>query len=373
LFTEEDPIVGRQLQHYEDLIIVEGAPGALKAINELMAIANGSESMTIKWDGSAAIYFGRDKRGNFYLAPQAQWKKLVVKKDDIRSSLISTPKKKEDSEDEHNTKRSYLADMYDKLSDIVEKATPEDINSFYKADIIFYEKPNKIDGRYEFTPNKVTYSVSLDGFFGKMKTAEAMIAVHGSVKNIGETEINPISQDTIKKLDQDPELIVVGSISASTRNVDEVIISQLKDDMKAVNASANSINLVVNWQAEGYMNTAFRKDLYSYSVAFGKANGNIQFIDWLKESNVSEIKKQKIMAFIKLRTREWKLFLSCHSRIYNSKIRVFDQINKEYSTVLGVKQTVNGKPGGEGFVSASGNKIVNPNFRAATHNPKFKR
>ena len=37
---------------------------------------------------------------------------------------------------------------------------------------------------------------------------------------------------------------------------------------------------------------------------------------------------------------------------------------------LGISSYVNGKPGGEGYVTNAG-KLVNPNFRSAPDNPRF--
>ena len=42
--------VGREWQHLEDLVFVDGSQGALKAAEILNNVGNGSTELNIKWD-----------------------------------------------------------------------------------------------------------------------------------------------------------------------------------------------------------------------------------------------------------------------------------------------------------------------------------
>ena len=45
------PKVGRSLQHAEDLVIVDGSVGALRALEKLEQMAESVDDVTVKWDG----------------------------------------------------------------------------------------------------------------------------------------------------------------------------------------------------------------------------------------------------------------------------------------------------------------------------------
>ena len=60
--------VEARIQHAEDIIFWEGSKGAKRAVEALHRLEQGGHNdVTIKWDGSPAIIFGRDDNGNFIL------------------------------------------------------------------------------------------------------------------------------------------------------------------------------------------------------------------------------------------------------------------------------------------------------------------
>jgi hypothetical protein len=63
--------VGRDFQHLEDLVIVDGSHGAFEALADIQELAQGSDDVTVKWDGSPAIFFGRNEQGQFVLTDTA--------------------------------------------------------------------------------------------------------------------------------------------------------------------------------------------------------------------------------------------------------------------------------------------------------------
>ena len=55
---------GARIQHAEDIVFWEGSNGAVRAVEALKNLEKGSHiDVTIKWDGSPAIIFGRDENG----------------------------------------------------------------------------------------------------------------------------------------------------------------------------------------------------------------------------------------------------------------------------------------------------------------------
>ena len=57
-----------RIQHIEDLVYFEGSRGAMRALASLRSMAEGGlKNVTIKWDGSPAVIFGRNEDGDFTL------------------------------------------------------------------------------------------------------------------------------------------------------------------------------------------------------------------------------------------------------------------------------------------------------------------
>ena len=65
LLESAKPPVGREFQHLEDLIYIEGARG-IKRVLECIAGIIKRQPLEVKWDGSPAIIFGRTDNGRFH-------------------------------------------------------------------------------------------------------------------------------------------------------------------------------------------------------------------------------------------------------------------------------------------------------------------
>ena len=61
-----NPKAGREFQHLEDLVYIEGPTGLDRALERISHIGENSQHMEVKWDGSPAIVFGRDAMGVFH-------------------------------------------------------------------------------------------------------------------------------------------------------------------------------------------------------------------------------------------------------------------------------------------------------------------
>ena len=55
-----------RIQHAEDVIFWEGSAGAMRVLQSLRNMAKDDhKNVTLKWDGSPALIFGRDEQGEF--------------------------------------------------------------------------------------------------------------------------------------------------------------------------------------------------------------------------------------------------------------------------------------------------------------------
>ena len=65
---------GARIEHPEDLVFTEGSTGALRAIAGLEALVQDPDSMlSIKWDGSPAIIFGRRAADGKFTMNYKEW------------------------------------------------------------------------------------------------------------------------------------------------------------------------------------------------------------------------------------------------------------------------------------------------------------
>ena len=365
--------VGRQYQHVEDMLIVEGTSGAIDVLNEMISIADNTDEVSIKWDGSTAIYWGRDNLGNFLLLPQAQWrKKIVSSKSDLEKDIISTGKKSAtDTDKEFYNKRKELSDMYMKLWDIFERAVPntkEFRGIFFKGDIMFSSTPPQDKaGNYFFTPNKVKYVLTPNAFGGKIKRAKSMVTTHGTVTNIGDENLDSYDDSYIGKMNNNPDLIVVGTTYIKKNNESKNLIKQMTLIKNTINSKKNQIDEIANYSSPKMSNESFKENLYTYSIAFGKSDGDLSFNDWLSTSKLTESRKKEITTVISEKPQSWEVFWKIYRQIYDVKISLIEQLDKSTNEGIlgGVKFEVDSLPGGEGYVTKSGYKLINPNFRSA--------
>lgn len=362
--------VGRDLQHLEDYLIVDGAEGGMESLAELKKMSQSAGTASVKWDGTMAIYWGNDAQGRFYLVPNAQWSKsLVLDREGLAQEIQNTGRKRPDQSDEQfAANRKSLSDKYMKLWDVFEKASAG-TQGFFKGDIMFAEKqsPDR-SGNYVFTPNKVTYTVSPKGLYGKMPTAEVFVTVHGKAEELGSSKLVAANPAEIKRLNSTPELIALDiqrpaqSTTVDTNSVDKAL--------SLVKQNAGAINAIANFTAPKF--TTLKQILYSYAVKLGKSHDALDFDDWLLTAKVSE--PQKVILKQLQAKPEWRVFWSTFLAIKRAKQEIFDQLTQkhgdEMAKTLGVTQSINGRPGGEGYVTAAG-KIVNPHFRSAPDNPRF--
>lgn len=361
--------VGRDLQHLEDYLIVDGSSGGISSLVTLNNLIQKPDESSVKWDGKSAIYWGNDSNGNFYLVPKAQWQKgQILNKQDLYKEILNTGRKKANQSDiEFRQSRKNLAGEYIRLWDVFEKAS-EGTQGFFTGDLMF-SQPQKPDnnGNYSFTPNKVTYVVEPNGLYGKMPTAQAFVTVHGKSKMPGDKVLLPYSKNDLAQLNKTPELIAIGKQQPKSIKHDNTQITKLNQVIKN---KASDIDSIVNYKAPGF--TTIKKVLYDYAVKFAKSGDKLKFSDWLQSSNLSA-NHTKILQNL-MKTKEWKTFWDVFMDLKKVKHDVLNSLHTEHSKQLqqnlGLSSFIDGRPSGEGYVTKKG-KITSPEFRSAPDNPRF--
>jgi hypothetical protein len=226
--------VGREFQHLEDLVFVDGSAGAQQAVAYLLKLFNGQTRPLLKWDGSPTIYFGRLPGGEFVLVGKNAWQKrqLLTSPEQVYEFATSTGR----GEDWRSEFGQTLVDLWH----LFEPATPPGFRGFCYADVLFHPGAQKRrDGdTYAFTPNKVTYRVRIDSDFGPAITvAQAGVAVHAYASEYGSTNKVPIGDTVITGFGSDVMVFGVLPVQANLQ-----VPNELGDISQAIDSAGDDID-----------------------------------------------------------------------------------------------------------------------------------
>ena len=213
--------VGREYQHLEDLVFVDGSTGATKAAHILNKLGHDSKDIAIKWDGYPTMYWGRDNNGEFVLVGKNGWMKGNISKSakELYSFITSTGK----GEDWRDRFAKEMATIFN----IMEQSTPASFRGYVYGDLLYHPgKPfDTSDAGITFTPNQVTYTVDPNSELGKrMSNTTVGVVVHTKYAEFGDKSGQPISD--VKDLNQGPALVLGQTYVTHTPEVDT---SETKD------------------------------------------------------------------------------------------------------------------------------------------------
>lgn len=341
-----------RIQHAEDIIFFEGSAGAKRVIASLRKMAqDGHKSVTVKWDGSPAIVFGRDENGNFILTDKSGFTAKgydgkAKSADHLEQMLKNRPGYAKNPEGYgpfiQNMKTVYS--MY-------EKAVPQDYRGYFSGDLLYFSKPELIDGFYVFKPNIVEYSVDASSDLGKrIAISNTGVVVHRE-KSLDGTETAPENLDVLTG----SEVLVVPPVTAvSPVDVDSSILDKASGIVNKYNAQLDEL-FNVSALSERKIKD-FPGILYRYAnskVDTGFENLGKDFVQWLESSNVSARKQGNIKAYI----NEHESAFNALWDVYNTIIKVKDSIINQFDNQpMPVKQRMssgnNSAEGGEGYVLA---------------------
>lgn len=172
LLAESTESVGREYQHIEDIVYIRGPEGALQALNRIRAIDKNSSDLEVKWDGSPAIYFGRDERGNFHFGD-----KYHRTLNQSPEQLEQTYTKGQSLESQSPERQQFINNMKT-LWELYRSATPTSFRGYIEAGLLYSKlsppgdklSPTLEDEEWIFQPNTVIYHVDANSPLGKRIT-----------------------------------------------------------------------------------------------------------------------------------------------------------------------------------------------------------
>jgi hypothetical protein len=358
ILTEAVLTEGARIDHAEDIVFWEGSAGAMRALNALKSLEGDShKEVTLKWDGSPAIIFGRDENGEFILTDKSGFgAKGYDGKAKSAEALSTMLKNRPGYKKDPKGYGVFVANMED-IFDEYEKATPEDYRGFFKGDLLYFNTPEMIDGNFVFTPNIVTYKVDAKSDIGKkIARSKTGIVIHREVDAEGNE--GPLKNGDIF---QGNEVLVLPPVTVERpADANNEELAQLESVIKQ---NAAGIDELLNTQElQAKQMTDFPKLLYAYvnsKVDTGLGNLGADFAQWLEQrKQVSDRKKSKVLEYVKQHSQAfsalWKT-VNTLMRVKNDIIRQFDSHDQTVKQEIGshgpVRQDAHGQ-GGEGYVLA---------------------
>ena len=356
------PKVGRALQHAEDLVIVDGSKGAMRALEQLASMADNVGDVTIKWDGSPAIYFGRDESGAFILTDKSGflakgYEGKVKSKDALQSMLLGRGKEAPDEN------RKQFAGAMGSLWDRFEKIVDPGFRGYLFGDMLYFTQPKKNNqNEFQFTPNTVTYDIPAESDLGaRIAKSTAGVVVHHYKSLDGDEK--SIS-GPVKGINPTGEVLVLGPVTVTqTPDVDSNNVDAAKGYVQSNAAAIDSLlddaKLAANKMSD------FKNILYKFVNQQVKtrdlSNLDSKFDAWMKSSGVSAPKQAKIE---ELRKTQGKGFVAVFSTL-EQIMQIKDSIIDHLDMTSPIKQSIGGKPGGEGYVKGDIKLVPRSKFTAA--------
>ena len=338
-----------RIQHAEDIVFWEGSKGATRALQSLRNLDQGGhKEVTIKWDGSPAIIFGRDAGGEFILTDKSGFTAKGYdgrskSAGDLEQMFLNRSGGKNRENPGYVKFASSMKDIFDKY----ERATPKDYQGFFKGDLLYVTTPPVKENNYVFKPNIVEYAVDVNSDLGKkIGASKTGVVIHRQVQPDG-TE-TPLKDPDIFN---SSEVLVVPPITAERApQVPHAALNKLEQVIKKDAAAIDSLldqNKLRQMQMSDFSNI-----LYAYTnskVDTGLSGLGSDFGKWLETAKVSDKKKAKIAEYINDNTAGFSALWETVNTIMMAKDQVIADIDAQGGTV---KQSIGGQAGGEGYVLA---------------------
>lgn len=343
---------GARIQHAEDIVFWEGSKGATRAIEALKSLEQGRHTdVTVKWDGSPAIIFGRNEQGQFILTDKSGFSakgydgKSTSAKGLEQMILNRKTSRGIEPDDSYRQFAGSMRDIFDEY----EKATPKDHIGYFKGDLLYYNTPLLSKGNFTFKPNIVTYTVDAKSPLGmQIAKSKSAVVIHNEIDLDGNESSLQIDPETFFI---GTEVLVVPPVTAQEApQIDDTEIKQLQ---AIVSKNASAIDVLLNKNTLASLKiTDFPNILYSYvnsKVDTGMQNLGNDFLDWLSTSKVSQNKKAKIAEYVGKQQAGFSAIWQIVAGIQNVKDNIISQLE---SQDVPVKAFIADRPGGEGFVLA---------------------
>jgi hypothetical protein len=335
LFEFVQMLTEARTPHPEDFIF-QGSESAMDAINGIVSAVDQPQTVTIKWDGSPAIVFGRRTSDGMFTmnykeyigVPGAQ----VTSAQELLDFYVKNGKNIEVGRK--------LAGAFNAIGSIC----PPTFRGFVQGDLMWTEPLNPDGDKFVFKPNPygVTYKVPVDSDIGKKIAGRQVgIAVHtigSDVENNKETPL--VGRRSMNGL----EGLVDSNNWCTVFTGNMGLTFKLKRPVKAENAARAAVNKFRTLGGDDFLGSITGSSKATLQTYYNrKVTGQAVDGAWLE----AKLSKPQLAV---ITSEENHAIIDALDKVYSSiaalKMAMLVQLEPQ---VQGVEQFVNDVPKGEGF------------------------
>lgn len=341
-----------RIQHVEDLIFWEGSQGALRGLEALKSLEEGNNNnLSLKFDGSPGIYFGRNQEGEFIFTDKGNFLKKNEEKPknskELESILTRRITKNGESLENHSKYKVFVTRMKNAFEEF-QKAIPKDFHGYFVGDMLYFEKPEIKNNKFVFKPNVVEYAIDVDSDLGeKIENSEVGVVIHKKIDHRGHSK-EP-DQDDLEIFDKTnifavPPVNVKQSPALPQERV-QTLEKTIQKNTESIDDLLNSATLRQNQL------TDFPKILYNYlnsRVDTGLSGLSNDFFEWLENySKITDKKKSRLFEYVNKHKNVFDVLWQIVETTMIVKDSVIDQLDSQEGKI---EQIIEGRTGGEGYV-----------------------
>lgn len=328
---------GIRTPHPEDFIL-NGSAAATDAINGMLSAVSNPNLVSIKWDGSPAIIFGRRVADGLFTMNYKEYIGMpggqVTSGRDLLSFFVQNQKNMDVGQK--------LAAMFDAVATIV----PAGFQGFVQGDVMWTEPVPEQQSYFTFQANPygVTYKVKSNSSVGReIKGRPFGLAVHtygtDVVKSTKGTELqNKTSLDGLGGLGGTNQNITVLTGNMGTK-------FKLREPVQQTRAAQAAVQNFASFNGDAFLGSLTQSTVAKLQTYYNrKYTGQAVDANWLQNNLTAP--QFKLVAAEENRPI-MEAMDAAYVAIYNLKLAILQQLEPQ---VGGVEQYVGDVPKGEGFV-----------------------
>lgn len=335
--------VKARIDHPEDLVWQYGSKGYEAAVNALTYAQENEESISLKWDGTPSLIFGRNPTtGQFTITDKSGFGSTTydghpsTAKELYQMLYARAPTQKN---------RQQFAKSIASIWKYLEEITPPSLRGYYQGDLLYIGTP-EVDGEnYVIKPNKISYVIPVNSKIGKMiGMSKVGIAVHSFFPSRNTSEPNPV--DDVSELQTSSDVLVIPPKISKLKiyQIDSPNISNIQEIDSLLDKSNLKLKKISDFgtlvgRFMGYMAS---NGLSDYSDAPTK------FVDWLETYNVTETKRDRIKLYIKENINAYNKMWKAIDEVTKMKTSIKKQLDNQENSVI--MANIHGKQNHEGYV-----------------------
>lgn len=328
---------GIRTPHPEDFIL-NGSQAANDAIDGMLAAVSNPSIVSIKWDGSPAIVFGRRTADGLFTM---NYKEYIG----MPGGQVTSAQQLLDFYTQHGKNMDVgqkLANMFDAIATVV----PANFAGFVQGDVMWTEPLPERQGYYTFQANPygVQYRVKSNSAIGKEIQGRTFgLAVHTYGTDISKTSkgtelTGKTSLDGLGGLTGTNQYITILTGTMGTR-------FKLKEPVQQVKAARMAVKQFTKLNGDAFLGSLTQSTVAKLQTYYNrKYTGQAVDAAWL-QNNIT--KPQFAVVAAEENRPIMEAMDAAYVAVYNLKLAILDQLEPQ---VQGVEQYVNGVPKGEGFV-----------------------